>query len=151
MQVVMGRCIPVPNSTSLIAKASCGGDINESDGTSPHQRLRSLHDGVEAGDYVVDALIEFGHMGSSEVLTLGDNEGLVKTVRLKAKGGSKFHRRKITIICERLERKRYNVRHISTEQMPVDFMIKLIGKKKHRASIKYLYNLSNLVTLGVAA
>ena len=111
----------------------------------------ALHDGVEAGDYVVDALVEFGHLGSSEVLTLGDNEGLVKTVRLKAKGGSKFHRRKITIICERLERKRYNVRHISTEQMPVDFMTKLIGKKKHRASIKYLYNLGNLVANGVPA
>ena len=73
----------------------------------------------------------------------------MKTVRQRAKAGSKFHRRKIATICERIEKRRYEVRHISTEQMPVDFMTKLVGKKKHKKSIQFLYNLTNQVTRGV--
>ena len=72
-----------------------------------------------------------------------DNEGLVKTVQEKAKGGNKMHRRKIGLILERLASRRYTVVHIPDTQQPVDFMTKLVAKAKLKKSINFLYNTSN--------
>ena len=105
----------------------------------------ALHDGMEAGDYITEGLVEMGLVARSAMLTLVDNEGLVKAAQLKAKGGSKLHRRKLGIILQHTHQRRYRVKHVTTDQMPVDFMTKLVGKKKLRASVRLLYNMSNQV------
>ena len=62
-----------------------------------------MHDVIEYGNYIVDRIIEMGHLAQTDNLTLCDNEGLVKTLQLKAKGGSKLHRRKLGIILQNIE------------------------------------------------
>jgi hypothetical protein len=103
----------------------------------------ALYEATEVGDYIGDALTEMGQIPPNSTLVLQDNEGLVKTVQEKAKGGSKFHRRKIGLILERLSTRRYQVVHISDTQQPVDFMTKLVSKAKLRKSIYYLYNMAH--------
>lgn len=110
----------------------------------------AVHDVVEYGNYLVDRLIEMGHLAQTANMTLCDNEGLVKTLQLKAKGGSKLHRRKLGIILQNIERERYKIAHISTHQMPVDMLTKLVSKKKVQQSLDFLYNTSNMVKHGVA-
>ena len=109
----------------------------------------ALHDGFEMGNYINDGLVEFGLAGSSSFPAICDNEGLVKTAQEKSKGGSKLHRRKLGIILENTRDRRFKVSHVSTHQMPVDFLTKLIANKKVRASIDFLYNLANRALRGV--
>eukprot|EP00966_Prymnesium_polylepis_P101126 2342037-Prymnesium_polylepis.1 len=63
----------------------------------------ALHDGFEAGEYIKDALVEFGLMAPAATPALVDNGGLVKAAQLKAKGGSKLHRRKLGIILQHIK------------------------------------------------
>ena len=105
----------------------------------------ALYEATEMGDYLGDALVEMDQIPESSTLVMQDNNGLVQTVQEKAKGGNKFHRRKIGLILERLASRRYQVVHISDPHQPVDFMTKLVSKAKLRKSIAFLYNLSNAV------
>jgi hypothetical protein len=109
----------------------------------------ALHDGFEAGEYIKDALVEFGLMAPAAIPALVDNEGLVKTTQLKAKGGSKLHRRKLAIILQQIKENKFKVFHTPDKAMPVDFMSKLVSARKLRMSIDRLYNTAHRVTQGV--
>jgi hypothetical protein len=113
--------------------------------SSFNAEAEALYEATETGDYIGDALCEMDQVPENSTLILQDNEGLVKTVQEKAKGGSKFHRRKIGLILERLASRRYQVVHINDPHQPVDFMTKLVSKIKLRKSINFLYNVSNAV------
>ena len=59
------------------------------------------------------SLSGMGHIAATAATALVDNEGLVKTLGLRAKGGSKFHRRKIATILERIDGMNgYAVKHV---------------------------------------
>ena len=109
----------------------------------------ALHDGFEAGEYIKDALVEFGLMAPAATPALVDNEGLVKTAQLKAKGGSKLHRRKLGIILQHIKEGKFKVLHTPDKSMPVDFMSKLVSARKLRMSVDRLYNTSHRVSMGV--
>ena len=109
----------------------------------------ALHDGFEAADYLTDTLVEMGQVAPSAMLSLSDNDGLVKTAQLRAKGGSKLHRRKLGIILAAVGKERFRVKHVDDAQMPVDFMTKLVSQPKLRKSIDYLYNTANAVKSAV--
>ena len=109
----------------------------------------ALHEGVEAGNYVLDALVEFGQVAARAMLTLVDNKGLVDVCAEKSKGGSKLHRRKLGIILEQIkQQQKYTVRHCPDVQMPVDYMGKLVSARKMKASIDFLTNKANAVHAG---
>ena len=109
----------------------------------------ALHDGFEAAIYIKEALVEFGLMAPAATPALVDNEGLVKTAQLKAKGGSKLHRRKIGIILQHIDENKFKVFHTPDKSMPVDFMSKLVSAKKLRLSVDRLCNTGNKVVHGV--
>jgi hypothetical protein len=110
----------------------------------------ALHDGFEAAIYIKEALVEFGLMAPAATPALVDNEGLVKTAQLKAKGGSKLHRRKIGNILQHINENKFKgVPYTGQASMPVDFMSKLVSAKKLRLSIDRLCNAGNKVVHGV--
>ena len=108
----------------------------------------ALHDAFEAGEYIKGGLQEMGAIETSALLSCVDNKGLVETAQQRAKGGSKLQRRKIGIILTKIKQGKFKVKHLPDKNMPVDFMTKLVAKKKLKASINFLYNLGNAVARG---